>query len=582
MRPTRLPPEAAVAGLTTLAAAGLVWRLDRSESSVARGLRPVVAVVAATALAVGVAALPADVAWHTPVVDEIANRAVTGLLAAVSVPWLRFVLRYTGRDRLAGRPLQVGLATAFVCLTAAGAFVTRTGGPTPETVVSVAGASGLLIARGIVAVVAVTVAWGSVGDTSVPTGQGFGLAVVALLPTASSIVPGVVALSTALAGSVGLLWVIVARYDPFERVPAASLVGRDRAIAEMSAAVVVADDDGVIRDLNTTAESVFGPTAAAVGEPLSAVAPSLVAGRGADFRTRTDAGRHLAVSVTTVTDDRGDRAGRLFVCRDVTDRRQRERRLRLVTQLLADTVHDRMSAVAETASRRRTQSAPHADPEETATTLTTVVGRVRSLERALADGGADGPVGLSTLLAEASVDWTDTSAVDWTDTSAVDWTDTSAVDDTDTSAVDDGVTVAAADAPLVRTAVESLTEATTGATVTATTTADGVEIRVAGDRPTDAAGVDAADVDAPDVDTTSVDAIDPDAAVAVARIVADTLGGSVTEHGRTGVGTDDGSSAGEVGTDDPTDPSDAGGWAVTLSVPVRDGRITVPARRGST
>ena len=566
MRPTRLPPEAAVAGLTTLAAAGLVWRLDRSESSVARGLRPVVAVVAATALAVGVAALPADVAWHTPVVDEIANRAVTGLLAAVSVPWLRFVLRYTGRDRLAGRPLQVGLATAFVCLTAAGAFVTRTGGPTPETVVSVAGASGLLIARGIVAVVAVTVAWGSVGDTSVPTGQGFGLAVVALLPTASSIVPGVVALSTALAGSVGLLWVIVARYDPFERVPAASLVGRDRAIAEMSAAVVVADADGVIRDLNTTAESVFGPTAAAVGEPLSAVAPSLVAGRGADFRTRTDAGRHLAVSVTTVTDDRGDRAGRLFVCRDVTDRRQRERRLRLVTQLLADTVHDRMSAVAETASRRRTQSAPHADPEETATTLTTVVGRVRSLERALADGGADGPVGLSTLLAEASVDWTDTSAVDRTDTSAV----------------DDGVTVAAADAPLVRTAVESLTEATTGATVTATTTADGVEIRVAGDRPTDAAGVDAAGVDAADVDTTSVDAIDPDAAVAVARIVADTLGGSVTEHGRTGVGTDDGSSAGEVGTDDPTDPSDAGGWAVTLSVPVRDGRITVPARRGST
>lgn len=519
MRPTLIPPAAVVAGVTTFTAAALVWRLGRSESSVARGLRPIAVVLTGAALATALAASPAGAAWRPPAADAVTRRVVPALSTAVSVPWLRFGLRYTGRDRLAGPRLRLGLAAAFVCLAAAGAVTVRAGGPTPESLLTLGAATGLLTAQGVVAVVAVTVAWGSVGDTSVPLGQGVGLAGAAVGPTVVGFLPGV-GFPTALATTVGLLWAVVARYDPFERVPAARRIGRDRVVAEMSAAVVVAGDDGVVRDLDATAESVFGtPAASAVGEPLSAVAPSLAAGCGATFRARTEAGRDLTVSATPVTDDRGDRVGRLFVCRDVTDRRRRERRLRLLTQLLADTVHDRMRAVATAATDGR-ENPPEAgddrlpaghtpDPGGTATALTTVVSRVRDVERALADGGDGEPAALSALLADAT--------------------------DGRATGPDDGVVVAGTDAPLVQTSVELLAETAGEATVTTARTTDGVEIQVAGDPPADETAAEAA--------------------VAVSRIAAETLGGSLTER---------------RGDD----------WRVTVAVPVRDGLIAAPPRRG--
>jgi PAS domain-containing protein len=555
--------QVAVGAASVAVGTALVVHLSRTKSSAATALRSVVAALVATTVVGTVAAVSADgPAWLSTVVPSgpVETLAV-GLAAAVGVPWLVFALRYTGRDNLLTTPVRFGLALVAVGTVAAQFVVAPIEDTGLQSAGSAVAALTLLSVRGLLFVTAATVVRESIGDTAVPRQQGVGFGTAALLPFLATVLPdpGVFGLS------IGVVALTVRLSDPFGRLPAAEVVGRDRVFSEMSAAVAVVDGSGTVRDLNETAETTFETDRSeAVGEPLETVAPSLAAAGPGPFRTQTETDRYLRVSVTTVTDDSDRTVGRLFVCRDVTERRSRERRLQLVTQLLADAVYDRMSAVATAVAdeetrppvERRPAAAetpqPSVDREETteattgpgrpdgtdpkprttATALATVVSTVRELGRAIEEGDTGSYVQFDGLLRDAAS--TPDGEVSVTTTT--------------------GVSVAEADAPLVQTAVETLCEAGTDTVVAVTETNDEVTITVDGAPPDDAAA--------------------EMAAVTLARIVADTLGGRV-ETSRAD------SSRRLHDTDETCDAADGPGadWRVVVSVPVRDGTIAPSSPR---
>ena len=546
--------QVAVGAASVAVGTALVVYLSRTKSSAATALRSVVAALVATTVVGTVAAVSADgPAWlSTAVPSEPIETLAVGLAAAVGVPWLVFALRYTGRGNLSSTPVRIGLVFVAVGTVVAQFVGASADGGEPQSLELAVAALTLLSARGLLFVTTATIVWESIGDAAGPFWQGVGFGSAALLPFLGAELLGGLLPASGL--SIGALAVTLYFSDPFSRLPAAGVVGRDRVFDEMSAAVVVADTDGRVRDLNETAETVFGADrAATVGEPLEAVTPSLSTHDTGSFRARTMTDRYLQVSVTNVTDDPGQTVGRLFVCRDVTDRRSRGRRIQLVTQLLADAVHDQMSTVVsavdgETRPLSERPSSPTADgapasdtpvvattadpaetePRTTVTALATVVNRVRELERALEGGTASERVRLTELLRH-----------------------TARQCDAETSVtVTTNVSVPGIDAPLVRTAVETLCDAATDPRITVTQPDGEVVITVGGDPP--------------DNHTTGV------AAATLARIVADTLGGRVETDSSNGFeqGPDDASHADSVvGPDDD--------WQVTICVPVRHGTVAV-------
>ena len=574
MSQTQLLFQTVVGVATVAGGTALAVRLGRVRSSTATALRSVVVVLVVTTVVATVAAVSAgDPAWLPEAVsDEAVGTLTAGLTSVVGVPWFVFAFRYTGRGRLL-TPLVRGVLTVVAVGAVAAQFVVTSHTARPQSVEVAASALVLMSVRGLLLAAAVIVVWESIGDVATPLRQGVGLGVAALSPPLSAVFPGTVVAGLGL--SVAVLAAVVRLSDPFDRLPAAGVVGRDRLFGEMSASVVVVDTDGVVRDLNDPAETAFETShTEAVGEPLGDVVPSLAAAGGDSFQTRTTTGRHLQVSVTRVTDD-GESVGQLFVCRDVTERRNRERRLQLVTQLLADAVHEQMSAVARSVGRPArgvSDGSPEpavdgssavvpptdqsgTDPRITATALATVVNDVRELERALDDSDTNDRVRLDELLHDAVDD--ETSVNSTTDT-----------------------TVAGTDAPLVRATVGTLCEAGTGTTVTATettvettettvettettvetnTTDDEVSITVSGDPPTDhTAGL---------------------AAVTLARIVADTLGGTVETAVSGGAVPNSSMAPNNDAVPDSGVARSETAWRVAVTVPVEDGTIAVPPQR---
>lgn len=321
-----------------------------------------------------------------------------GVVAAV---WFVFALQYTGRSQLLTLPTAVGLATLPVALLVLSVLLFT------DVALETIGSVRLQRLLGLVTYLlyallligTVLVVRSGLERRSVPVGQWATLAGTALVPAGGTILgpmfpdrpfvfPAVVSVSMLL------LCGCLLRYRPFETLPITQQANRGRVVAELSRAVLVVDDGGAVRDLNAAAEQLFDVTReTALGSPLSAVDPALRESRG-----RVEVGdRTVSVEVTPVVDDRDRQLGRLLICRDVTDRVARKRRIQLLTRVLTDTVRDRMSGIDRRMAPIADDGAPSDEDAvptladavwDSADSLLRLVDRTRTVERTL-DGEGD-------------------------------------------------------------------------------------------------------------------------------------------------------------------------------------------------
>ena len=124
------------------------------------------------------------------------------------------------------------------------------------------------------------------------------------------------------------------RYELFKLTP---LTAADRIIATMSDALFLVDNDGIIRTSNNAADNLLGTVQGwltgklftnlfcdpAVGLNIVESLPALQTIRDMEVSMKQASGREVPVSLsaTTLSDDRGELQGMIFIGRDVTRRK---------------------------------------------------------------------------------------------------------------------------------------------------------------------------------------------------------------------------------------------------------------------
>lgn len=334
------------------------------------------------------------------------------VVASADLLWTWFALRYSGRAgretpvALAATALTVGVLFAVTGLTVAG------GRPALSTSIvnAVAGLVSViaesLVAVGVFLVAFAAVRYEGVSPRRVAPFVG-GAVVLAAVPLAASISLQPLVVPAGYAAASSLFAVSLARGHVLRHRPTAAAVGRDRVVADLEEGVVVVGDDGAVRDCNAAAADLLDADAdEVVGSEWSAALPSLPEPDGLTdddpVRVTTPGDRTLALTADRITDGGGGGGGsgvlgHLVVCRDVTERRNRERRLTVLTRLLVEAVGDRMAAVTEDAEAVREDDADDREAAgdriwTAASELATLVARTREVERALAATPDDGPV----------------------------------------------------------------------------------------------------------------------------------------------------------------------------------------------
>ena len=270
--------------------------------------------------------------------------------ALVPTTMVVFVLSYTGRERLV-RPATitalyaVPLAIyALVLTNGAHGLIWRSIEPVPETAAGFVFVHGpafyaylvygyLLLAVGTVLLVGFLVR-----SPDLYRGQAALVLVAGIAPWLANVLyvseltvfdPT----SLGFAVTAGALGLAMVRYRLTDVVP----VARDTVVDNITDGVIVLDDGDRIVDVNPRGRQLVdhSGTASLMGQPASAVFPARIVDRydgvvqGSDeLAVETDYGtRHLAVDVTPLSDRRDRTIGRLFLVRDVTDRRRYEREL---------------------------------------------------------------------------------------------------------------------------------------------------------------------------------------------------------------------------------------------------------------
>jgi len=355
----------AVAVLASGGFAVTMWR--RRSAPTARPL-----LVVAGCLLVGSVGHPL-LAHATPV-----RRAVAGLRATGGGPpvwlglvmlvvlfgggfWFLFTLQYTGRG--GGRLLSItagGLVAYWIVVAAVGGLtrVTVEAGEQAVSSLELTLFVGSYLMGVVVIVGSVLVVTAALRRNALRPGEAVAFAgggvVFALSPVVANTLQSSVSVPAMLSLASATLAVAVVAYPAFEAPPVARIAGRDRLIEEMDGPFVVVDAGGQVRDLNPAAERYFDADAdLARDAPLDALLPApLDPASLAESREprhlQTEAGATLACTATRITDARDRQFGHLLVCRDVTDRQRRERRLGVLDRLLTGAVSERMAAVAET------------------------------------------------------------------------------------------------------------------------------------------------------------------------------------------------------------------------------------------
>ncbi|QSG04992.1 histidine kinase N-terminal 7TM domain-containing protein [Halapricum desulfuricans] len=323
------------------------------------------------------------------------------LTALVGVSWFLFALQYTGRDDSIASVARVAVAGVLVLLV----------GPHFDLTVSgpIVGFSTRVsnVVLGLAVVLAVALALiglflvldATLKHKAYPASQTAvhvaALGSVLLAPFVATTVREPLVTPLSVAASSLLFSGLIVRYRVFETLPVVSLVGRDRVIEEMSDGVVIVGADRRVRDLNPAAEALFGvDRSIALGEPLPVVIPdapdlSTATGSG-ETDVILDSGRIVSVSVEATTDSRERSLGWLLVCRDITEKRQQARRLRVLTRVVAGAATEQMRSVTDvTAAIDAGECEPTRGGDrirETTTTVAALVDDVRDIERRLSAG----------------------------------------------------------------------------------------------------------------------------------------------------------------------------------------------------
>lgn len=341
-----------------------------------------------TALAQRVSEEFADVFWISVV--------LTGYIAVLGL-WTVFVFAYTGRGTWATRLVVTVVGGLFVLETGS-LLLVSTGTALTTRVVEAILVGSLLLAL-VLAVVGVFLVldestrlgpllFREAAVLSLAAGSLFGSGWLFLRFNSPAVFTG-----ASLASS--LLFVFaIKHYSMFDSLPLAGVLGRERVIREMAEAIVVVGQDGQIQDMNPAASSlVAGDSGDVVGRDWSVLFPLSL-----EDVTQTDqpvrvrlAERVIAVSATEVTDEQGRSLGHLVVCQDITDRRDRERRLSVLNRFLVDTVSERMNDIESVAEHIGESETPSEEADTiwtTTTALITLLTHVREIERGLA---ADDP-----------------------------------------------------------------------------------------------------------------------------------------------------------------------------------------------
>ena len=136
------------------------------------------------------------------------------------------------------------------------------------------------------------------------------------------------------------------RRDLFDIVPLA----RDTAVEQSSEGMVILDSDRRVRDFNPTAADLVPGLAAGHGEPLDRLLDGAADIFDADGKTTVTLSpegeelTHLSVQVSEITDG-PHLLGWTVVLSDVTDQRQRERHLQLVSRVLRHNMANRIDTI---------------------------------------------------------------------------------------------------------------------------------------------------------------------------------------------------------------------------------------------
>ena len=191
----------------------------------------------------------------------------------------------------------------------------------------------------------------------------------------------------------------LSRYDFFERIPAAHRLGR-RAITEnMRDGVVIVDDRDRIVEANDVAATVLDLDPGTVVERrIRDVFPDSVwDGRAVEGELPVESGEGRQVydvRESPITDQHGRRVGRVVVLRDVTERKNREQRLSVLTRVLRHNLRNDMNLVDGYASTLAGQLEGDAaeqasEIESVATDLVELSEKARDVEEILAKTSTD-------------------------------------------------------------------------------------------------------------------------------------------------------------------------------------------------
>ncbi len=303
----------------------------------------------------------------------------------VSIAWLNFAVRYTGKLRA---PTRVELAGLVVVpsLTSVAALTNRHHGLVWSWVetttvgnaeVMMTSHSALFWVHTVQAYALLGLGTGlivvtAVSSTDVHESQATSLTVAATFPLLVNLLylggfAGPVDLTPAAFSVSGAILIAAAFRDQLlQSLPFAREIARDELVEQMNDAVIVVDSCDRIVDLNPAAASLAGTTAdEAIGTDIEAVAPAVAdavgTGRRSEERTELtndESGAERTYEVESVPLERGPKAvtGRLVTVHDVTEQRQNrqelEREREFIDQAL-DSLNDVFYVVGADGSLRR-------------------------------------------------------------------------------------------------------------------------------------------------------------------------------------------------------------------------------------
>jgi hypothetical protein len=340
----------------------------------------------------------------------VAALALHVLPLALASCWLLFALEYTGRTSNATAAVSAVLALQTVLFVVLAGNVVQTVVPSPVSqilllVLAVSVWAELLVS-GLLFVSA------AFQQPALPLGQGSLLAagpsaffIVTFLggilsgqSTATAVpVGGVDLLPVGFTLSASAVLVALNRYRVFETLPVATRTGREQVVESVSRGIVVIDRQRRLHDCNQrAADQLHIDQSTALREPLSTVQPAVpdiqrLVNADEPVRVQLPEGPLVLLAATEIRNEGDQLVGYVLTTQDVTRRYNRERRLELLNQLLADVTHDRMETVSREVTTIAEGESATEQPAgvgdqiwETTTDLATLVARTREIEETLA------------------------------------------------------------------------------------------------------------------------------------------------------------------------------------------------------